>query len=67
METEVPFFRAMAERVSPLATVYLEPEDFLVVVFLAGDFFFAELVEAVDFFGVEDEMEGVVFFVPLKA
>lgn len=58
----------MEESVSPLTTVYLEPEDFFAVVFLVGDFFFAEVLEAVDFFVVEeDELDGVTFFVALKA
>ena len=66
LDTEVPFLRAMADRVSPLTTVYLEPEDFLPVD-LAVDFeevvfFLAELLEAVDFLGVVDPWDEATFF-----
>ena len=49
--TEEPFFRAMAESVSPLTTVYFEPEVFLPAVldFEGVDFFLVELVEATVF------------------
>jgi len=67
LDTEEPFFRTMAESVSPLTTVYLEPEDFLAVVFAGVDFFLVELLEAVDFLGVDGVLDGVTFFVPLKA
>lgn len=65
--TVLPFFRAMAERVSPFATVYLDPEDFLAADFDGVDFFLAELLEAVVFLGVAEALEGVDFFDPLKA
>ena len=69
LATEEPFFRAMAESVSPLTTVYLDPEDFLPVAldFEGVDFFFALLLDAVDFLGVDEVLDGVTFFVPLKA
>lgn len=66
LATEEPFFRAIAVSVSPLPTVYLEPEDFLAVDFDAVDFFRVELPEAVLFRGVEDTTGGVVFFGLLK-
>ena len=63
----VPLFRAMAERVSPLTTVYFEPADFLAVDFVGVDFFFAELLDATVFLGVDEVLVGVVFVAPLKA
>jgi hypothetical protein len=58
----------MADSVSPLTTVYLEPEDFLPVAldFEGVDFFFAEVLEAMVFLGADEATEGVTFFVPLK-
>jgi hypothetical protein len=71
LATEIPFFRAMADSVSPFVTVYFTPEGFLPVVlavdFEGVDFFLAVLLEAVVFLGVEDVLEGVTFFEPLKA
>ena len=53
-DTEVPFFRAMEESVSPFATVYFGFVDFLAVVFAADleevPFFF--VLEAVAFLDV---------------
>ena len=65
--TVVPFFRAMAERVSPLTTVYFEPEDFLAVDFVGVDFFFAELLAATVFLGADEVLVGLVFVDPVKA
>ncbi len=74
LATEDPFFLAMADKVSPLATVYLEPVDFLAVDLEGVDFFFVVLWEATVFL-LEDDLEaeeedeegGGAFFVPLKA
>jgi len=67
LATEVPFFRAIPESVSPLVTRYLEPVAFFEVVlavdFDGVDFFLEELLEATVFLGVD---EGVTFFLPLK-
>lgn len=67
LATEEPLFRAMEDRVSPLATVYLVPEDFLDAVLEEVVFFFAELPEEVLFLGADEVLDGVTFFVPLKA